>query len=84
MCVYNDIEKKINNIVKHIVNENKDIDFFISLQDYYQFDSVEYMILLIELNNSFNIEIDDKDFTSENFQNINSIVKIIKEYLKKK
>ena len=56
----------------------KKMDFNIDLFNY-GITSVNILKLLVELENRFNIDIDDNGFNFKNFKNINSIIGFIEE-----
>ena len=72
------IEPKLQEIFKGIdgVAPFDEIDFNVDLFNY-GFSSVNILKLLVEVEEKFDIEIDDKDFSVDNFKDINSIVNFI-------
>ena len=68
------IERKIKKIVKSI---KKDINFKDELAK--QFDSMQFLNLITNLESLFKIKLSEKNINNSNFKNVESIKKIINE-----
>ncbi|MNW37822.1 D-alanine--poly(phosphoribitol) ligase subunit 2 [compost metagenome] len=64
-----DIEIRVKQIMKDITSENRDF----SLNEELVMDSMKFIRLIVELEQSFNIEVDFHDLVLENFLSLNSI-----------
>ena len=76
------IIKKI--LVEELFVEVKesDIDIKDGLQSVLGLDSLGFIELRVQCENLFNVHISDKDYNSENFSNIESIMNLIKKLQK--
>jgi len=74
------IQDKLLKILKEI---NPDLDYANEkeLVDGGQFDSLEVMSIVAEMEDAFHIEIDPDDVIAENFNSIGSMKKIVAKYL---
>ena len=72
------ITKKIT----EILNLKNSIDLNASLKNVYGIDSLQIVQLVIDLEEEFSIELDDEDLLFENYENINTIAKMIESKLK--
>ena len=68
------IERKIKKIIKSI---KKDINFKDELAK--QFDSMQFLNLITNLESLFKIKLNKKNINNSNFKNVESIKKIINE-----
>ena len=68
------IERKIKKIIKSI---KKDINFKDELAK--QFDSMQFLNLITNLESLFKIKLSEKNINNSNFKNVESIKKIINE-----
>ena len=68
------VEQKIKKIIKSI---KKDINFKDELAK--QFDSMQFLNLIINLESFFKIKLSEKNINNSNFRNVESIKKIINE-----
>lgn len=68
------VEQKIKKIIKSV---KKDINFKDELAK--QFDSMQFLNLIINLESFFKIKLSEKNINNSNFKNIESIKKIINE-----
>ena len=68
------VEQKIKKIIKSI---KKDINFKDELAK--QFDSMQFLNLIINLESFFKIKLSGKNINNSNFRNVESIKKIINE-----
>ncbi len=68
------IERKIKKIIKSI---KKDINFKDELAK--QFDSMQFLNLITNLESLFKIKLSEKNINNSNFRNVESIKKIINE-----
>lgn len=68
-------------LVKILMDINPDIDYGkeVSLVDDGLFDSLEIMTIVTEIDDRFHIDIDPDDVTAENFNSVESILKIIEK-----
>ena len=68
------VEQKIKKIIKSI---KKDINFKDELAK--QFDSMQFLNLITNLESLFKIKLSEKNINNSNFKNVESIKKIINE-----
>ena len=69
---------QIDNEIKKLVNSlSKNIDFKSDL--FAQLDSMQFLSLIIKLEEKFLIKISEKEINSHNFKNIKNIVKLIND-----
>lgn len=68
-------------LVKILMDINPDIDYEkeVSLVGDGLFDSLEVMTVVTEIDDRFHIDIDPDDVTAENFNSVESILKIIEK-----
>tara|TARA_X000000950_G_C13594535_1_gene528765 strand:+ start:86 stop:307 length:222 start_codon:yes stop_codon:yes gene_type:complete len=71
------IEKKIIKTLKSI---NKNINLNTNLSD--QFDSIQFLNLILEIEKNFKIKIKESEIKISNFKNINNIKSLINGKLK--
>lgn len=70
-------------LILNQIFENKDKlpkSFDESIGD--KMDSIEFVMLIVEIENQFEIKIDDDDFDIENIDNINKLADLIMRYKK--
>ena len=72
-------DKKLKNILKKINKNYKDDQ---SIEN--QFDSIQMLDLISNLENAFKIKILSKDINSKNFYKVNDLKKLIKKSAKNK
>ncbi len=68
------VERKIKKIIKSI---KKDVNFKNELAK--QFDSMQFLNLIVNLESVFKIKLSEKNINDTNFKNVESIKKIINE-----
>ena len=68
------VERKIKKIIKSI---KKDVNFKNELAK--QFDSMQFLNLIVNLESVFKIKLSEKNINNSNFRNVESIKKIINE-----
>lgn len=72
----NDILEIVKEMIKSIVNENIEISFNLKLIDI-GINSIQFIKLIIKLEEYFNIEFDEEHLSASSFENISYIVEYI-------
>lgn len=69
-------------LLKILMEINPDLDYKseTTLVDDGLFDSLEVMIIVTEIDNRFHIEIEPDDVTSENFNSVETMLKLIERH----
>jgi len=73
------MEEKINSIISEIIGKS---DFTLNDNLIYVlgFNSKNVMQLILKIEQEFNISIDEDDLDIDNFNNVNSIMELVKKY----
>lgn len=73
------IQEKIGEILEKVLGNNSssnesDMDFSKDI------DSIKFVTIILEIENEFNIEIDDDDFDMDNFTSADKLVDLVLSY----
>lgn len=73
----------IYEILHQIVNNIESIDDFSDLYDEFKLSSLDVVEIIVRIEESFGIEIDDYDLDLDNFRTVNSMVLLVERRLDK-
>lgn len=73
------LNEKISEIVKYIAEGKYNVSEDVDITEV--FDSIQFVTLIIKLEEEFDIEIDSDDFEAEKFRSIKDIAELIETYL---
>lgn len=80
-----DVENTIKNLIMTIANggmHEEDITIDTILTNDFEFDSIKIIELVIEIEDQFNIILDDENLTIEKLSSYASLVEIVKEKIR--
>ena len=82
-CIVNkkEISEKILIILKKILEDDEKLPRTFDESISKNIDSLEFVLIIIEVEKTFEIEIDDKDFEIENVDSVNKLTDIIQKYI---
>lgn len=76
------IEKEVINLLYKIKNTNiSQKNYNDSLSEKYNFDSLEFIMIISEIENHFKISLKDDDLQIDKLDSINSIITLINNYI---
>lgn len=76
------IEKEVINLLYKIKNTNiSQKNYNDSLSEKYNFDSLEFIMIISEIENHFKISLNDDDLQIDKLDSINSIITLINNYI---
>lgn len=76
-----EISEKILIILKKILEDDEKLPRTFDESISKNIDSLEFVLIIIEVEKTFEIEIDDKDFEIENVDSVNKLTDIIQKYI---